>query len=95
MKHRVLTIMAAISIYTTSHCPYCVKAKALLDRKHISYEEINVEDPEERAKMISIAGGRTSVPQIFINGHHIGGCDDLHKLEKTGALEELLNKEQA
>jgi glutaredoxin 3 len=83
--------MKKIVIYTTSICPYCVRAKALFDRKGLEYEEINVEDQEERNKMIEKAGGRRTVPQIFIGSVHVGGCDDLYSLEKDGKLDEILN----
>jgi glutaredoxin 3 len=85
-----LLFMITAIIYTTSNCPYCVKAKLLLDKKKIHYQEISVEDPQERLKMTQITKGRTSVPQIFIKGKHIGGCDDLYNLEKSGQLDFLL-----
>jgi len=83
--------MKKITIYTTSFCPYCVRAKALFDRKSLKYEEVNVEDQQERDKMIEKAGGRRTVPQIFIGSVHVGGCDDLYALEKEGKLDEILN----
>ncbi len=83
--------MKKITIYTTSVCPYCVRAKALFDRKSLKYEEVNVEDQQERDKMIEKAGGRRTVPQIFIGSVHVGGCDDLYALEKEGKLDEILN----
>ncbi len=83
--------MKKITIYTTSVCPYCVRAKALFDRKSLKYEEVNVEDHQERDKMIEKAGGRRTVPQIFIGSVHVGGCDDLYALEKEGKLDEILN----
>lgn len=82
--------MATIEIYTTNVCPYCVRAKDLLKRKGQTYTEINVEDDILRAAMMQRAGGRRSVPQIFINDHHVGGCDDLYALEKAGKLDGLL-----
>lgn len=82
--------MAAITIYTTNYCPYCVKAKDLLKRKGLAYEEISAEDDAVREAMILKAGGRRTVPQIFINDQHIGGCDDLYALEKAGKLDPLL-----
>lgn len=85
--------MTKIVIYTTSYCTYCVRAKDLFDRKQLSYEEINVEDNDElRTHMIKISGGRKTVPQIFINDVHIGGCDDLYQLESNQALDQMLNK---
>lgn len=83
--------MAQIEIYTTNTCPYCVRAKKLLDKKGSSYQEIDVsQDPELRRSMAERAEGRTSVPQIFIDGFHIGGCDDLYALDKGGKLDPLL-----
>ncbi len=83
--------MANIEIYTTITCPYCVRAKKLLDQKGSSYKEIDVSgDAELRKSMTEKAGGRTSVPQIFIDGIHIGGCDDLYALDKDGKLDPLL-----
>ena len=83
--------MPAITIYTTTYCPYCVRAKDLLKRKGISnFTEINVEDDAERAKMIDRAGGRRTVPQIFIGETHVGGFDDLYALDKDGKLDPLL-----
>ena len=79
-----------IEIYTTPTCPFCHAAKVLLRGKSVSFEEIVVVDPDKRAAMSSRADGRTSVPQIFINGMHIGGCDDLYMLEETGKLNTLL-----
>ncbi|GAB4164779.1 MAG: glutaredoxin 3 [Rickettsiaceae bacterium] len=81
--------MKKITIYTTTVCPYCVRAKALLSKKGLNYNEINVEDEQERNKMIEKAGGRRTVPQIFIGDYHVGGCDDLYALEKEGKLDEL------
>ena len=83
--------MKKITIYTTSVCPYCVRAKALFDRKGLTYEEINVEEQQERDKMVVKAGGRRTVPQIFIGSVHVGGCDDLYALEKEGKLAGILN----
>jgi glutaredoxin 3 len=83
--------MANIEIYTKAFCPYCHRAKALLDRKGASFEEIDISlGGPRREEMIDRAGGRTTVPQIFINGHHIGGCDDLHALDSAGNLDPLL-----
>lgn len=83
--------MANILIYTTSTCPYCIAAKRLLNQKQAIFEEISVEgDAKARAKMAELAGGRSTVPQIFIDGRSIGGCDDLHQLEREGKLDALL-----
>ena len=83
--------MPNVTIYTTQVCPYCVRAKKLLQAKGISWEEIDVAESKDlREQMIDLAGGRKSVPQIFINNRHIGGFDDLHALEKAGELDALL-----
>lgn len=85
--------MTNIIIYTTPVCPYCVRAKNLLAKKGVPYEEIDVsQDPELRDKMIEKAGGRRTVPQIFIGDQHIGGFDDLHALNIAGKLDILLTK---
>ena len=82
---------ATAEIYTKPFCSYCYRAKRLLDDKGIDYEEreIGFGGPERQA-MIERSGGRTTVPQIFIHGHHIGGCDALMELERGGKLDELL-----
>ncbi len=83
--------MKKIEIYTTATCPYCIRAKALLNRKGAAFEEIRVDiDPSLRPKMVKRANGRTTVPQIFIGGRHVGGCDDLHDLDYEGQLDPLL-----
>jgi glutaredoxin 3 len=83
--------MARIEIYTTPTCPYCIAAKKLLAQKGATFEEISVAgDPEARRTMSARAGGRTTVPQIFIDEKHIGGCDDLYALEDEGGLDPLL-----
>lgn len=90
------TIMAQIEIYTTMICPYCFRAKKLLDQKGVTYTEIDVmADGKLRAEMRERAGGRTSVPQIFINGRHVGGCDDLYALDRQGGLSPLLEQAPA
>ncbi|MBL0231456.1 MAG: glutaredoxin 3 [Moraxellaceae bacterium] len=82
--------MAKVVIYTTRICPYCVRAKQLFQRKGINYEEIDVSlDNDLRIKLVERTKQRT-VPQIFINDQHIGGCDDLYALERQGALDPLL-----
>jgi glutaredoxin 3 len=86
--------MPKIEIYTTRSCPYCNTAKALLQRKAVAYEEINLsQDFGRRDEMIERANGRMTVPQIFINGFHVGGSDDLHALERAGKLDPLLASE--
>jgi glutaredoxin 3 len=84
--------MPHITIYTTPACPYCVRAKELLARKGVTaYQELDVsQDAVLREAMTARAGGRRSVPQIFINDRHIGGYDDLAALERAGGLDELL-----
>jgi glutaredoxin 3 len=82
--------MPAITVYSTTVCPYCVRAKDLLKRKGQSFTEIDVSDDAERAKMLTRTGGKRSVPQIFIGDTHVGGCDDLYALEKEGKLDTLL-----
>lgn len=82
---------AQVEIYTTPTCGYCRMAKQLLARKNVSYTELDVAgDPALRQTMIQRAGGRTSVPQIFIGGTHVGGCDDLYALNDAGGLDRLL-----
>lgn len=84
--------MALIEIYTTPVCPYCVKAKALFKKKSVAWTEIDVAaDEVVRNDMVEKAGGKRSVPQIFIDGKHVGGCDDLYALDKAGGLDPLLN----
>lgn len=79
-----------ILIYSTNHCPYCVQAKRLLDQKGAKYKEIRVDlDEAKKAEMIARSGRRT-VPQIFINQQHIGGCDDLVALDNAGKLDPIL-----
>lgn len=79
-----------IIIYTTAICPYCVQAKELFKRKDMDFEEIRIDlDPAQRDEMMAKTSRRT-VPQIFINGQHIGGCDDLYALDKAGGLDPLL-----
>ena len=83
--------MPNIEIYTTPACPYCQQAKALLRRKGASFVETDVSrDAARRAAMEQRAGGRQTVPQIFIEGRHIGGCDDLVALDQKGELDPLL-----
>jgi glutaredoxin 3 len=83
--------MSKVEIYTTRYCPYCISAKALLTRKNVQFTEIDVSgDAAARAAMIERANGRMTVPQIFIGDVHVGGCDDLHDLERAGKLDALL-----
>jgi len=88
--------MADIVIYTTATCPYCLAAKRLLGQKGAVFQEIPVDgDRARRAEMTERAGGRGTVPQIFIDGRHIGGCDDLYDLEREGRLDSLLHAQGA
>ena len=83
--------MATVTIYTTSLCPYCHAAKALLKRKGVAFDEIDVgHDNGLRQAMTARAGGQRTVPQIFIGGKHVGGCDDLHALDSRGGLDPML-----
>ncbi|MEJ8570327.1 glutaredoxin 3 [Microbaculum marinum] len=82
--------MANVTIYTTRFCPYCIAAKRLLSSKGVEYDEIDAGDPQVRAEMTQKAGGRYTVPQIFIGDTHVGGSDDLHALERQGKLDTLL-----
>jgi glutaredoxin 3 len=82
----------AVTMYTTSWCPYCSRARALLARKGVAVEDIDIEaSPDRRAEMQNRSGRRT-VPQIFIGDQHVGGCDDLHALEEAGKLDSLLGR---
>jgi glutaredoxin 3 len=82
---------ANVEIYTWSSCPFCIRAKALLNKKGIEFTEYCIDgDEAARAKMAQRANGRRSLPQIFINDQHIGGCDDLHALNAQGQLDPLL-----
>lgn len=82
--------MSKIIIYSKEVCPYCVRAKNLLDRKGAKYQEIKIIDDSTKDEMIKKSGGRMTVPQIFINEKHIGGFDDLSALDKKGELDKLL-----
>jgi len=80
-----------VEIYTWSTCPYCIRAKALLDKKAVNYVEYCIDgDTEAREAMSARANGRRSVPQIFIDQQHIGGCDDIYALDARGQLDSLL-----
>ncbi|MDP3278544.1 MAG: glutaredoxin 3 [Deltaproteobacteria bacterium] len=82
--------MAEVIVYTTDYCPYCTRAKGLLQRKKIDFVEINVSnDPGKRAWLVEATKRRT-VPQIFINGKAIGGSDELHALERDGKLDAMI-----
>jgi glutaredoxin 3 len=80
-----------IEIYTKTFCPYCWRAKSLLESKGVAYQEISVDfGGEQKQLMVQRASGRTTVPQIFIGQVHVGGCDDLIALEQAGKLDQLL-----
>ena len=83
--------MANVEIYTWSTCPFCIRAKGLLTKKGVQFTEYGIDgDEAARTKMAARGDGRRSVPQIFINDQHIGGCDDIYALESTGKLDDLL-----
>ena len=83
--------MPPVTVYTKSWCPYCMAAKDLLTQKGVPFTEIEITGkPEAREAMIRRAGGRSTVPQIFIGDRHVGGCDDLYALQSRGELDPLL-----
>ena len=83
--------MAEIELYTTMFCPYCARARSLLQKKGVNFTDIDVMiDDDKREEMIARAGGRRTVPQIFIDGRHIGGSDELVALDREGKLDPLL-----
>ena len=80
-----------VEIYTWSTCPFCIRAKALLKQKNVQYQEYVIDgDESARSVMSQRANGRRSVPQIFIENQHVGGCDDLYALDRSGKLDALL-----
>jgi glutaredoxin 3 len=84
--------MNEIIIYTKDYCPYCTKAKRLFETKGATYKEIDITYQEKLQEEVFFrSGGRKTVPQIFVNGEHIGGCDDLYALDASGKLNKLLN----
>ena len=82
--------VAKVEVYSTPRCPHCVQAKRLLQRKAVSYVDIDATAPETRAAMVHRSGGARSVPQVFIGGRHIGGFEALASLDRRGALDALL-----
>jgi glutaredoxin 3 len=91
LRHKGDVRVPRIEIYTKFLCPYCSRAKALLTSKGVSFDEIDVTmDASLRRTMIDRANGGSTVPQIFIDGRHVGGCDDLHALDARGELDPLL-----
>lgn len=84
--------MATVIMYSTAYCPYCSRARQLLEQKGIKFTDIRIdENPDKRAEMIA-KSNRQTVPQIFINSRHIGGCDDMYALESQGQLDKLLQE---
>lgn len=84
--------MSSAVIYTTKFCPYCIRAKYLLEDKKVSYEEIAVDGNQRLRQEMTKKSGQHTVPQIWVNNKHIGGCDDLMALERSGQLDKLLAK---
>lgn len=82
--------MANVVMYSTGYCPYCTRARALLDDKNLAFHDIRVDEKPELRIEMQERSGRNTVPQIFINDQHIGGCDDLFALEEANKLNELL-----
>ncbi len=83
--------MAKVELYSTTYCPFCTRAKSLLTRKGVAFDEIDVTDDDElRARMVEMSGGRRTVPEIFIDGKIIGGYDELKALDDSGKLDALL-----
>ena len=86
--------MARVEIYTKAFCGFCARAKRLLDSKGVDYQEYDITlGGSKRGEMLDRSNGRTTVPQIFIDGRHVGGCDDLHELERGGRLDAMLKGE--
>jgi glutaredoxin 3 len=83
--------MSNVTIYTKPYCPYCIRAVDLLEKKGVAFTEIEAAfDPDKRQEMVRKAGGRATFPQIFIGERHIGGCDEMMALERSGQLDPLL-----
>jgi glutaredoxin 3 len=90
-ERRLEENMSDVTVYSGSNCPYCERAKALLKKKKAEFREFNVQQDETKLEeMLARSGGRKSVPQIFIDGKHVGGCDDLYALDSAGKLDALL-----
>lgn len=88
-----VVVMPAVEIYSTPYCPYCAWARELLAKKNIAFKDFDVSgNPELRAEMTKRANGRATVPQVFIDGTHVGGCDELYALDEEGKLDPLLTK---
>jgi len=83
--------MVNIDIYTTPYCPFCTRAKKLLANKKVEFNEIDLsENPDKFEEMLSKSNGARTVPQIFVNGEHIGDCDHIHDLDQKGELDKIL-----
>lgn len=83
--------MPTVTLYTTAHCPYCIRARNLLDKKGVEYTDIRIDEkPEMRNEMERLSNGVTSVPQIFIDDFHVGGFDDMAELDMDGELDQRL-----
>jgi glutaredoxin 3 len=80
----------AVTVYVSDWCPYCQRAKALLASKHVAFSEINVEDDAKFREQMIARSNRRTVPQIFIGDRHVGGCDDLFELDRSGELDRLI-----
>jgi len=90
-KNQTESAVAKVELYTTTSCPFCVRAKSLLRTKGVEFDEIDVTDDDElREKMTEMAGGRRTVPEIFINGQLVGGYEELRALDKAGELDRML-----
>ena len=85
--------MPKIEMYTTAICPYCIRARQLLDNKGVEYREIRVEGDRKQRRVMTKRSRRNTVPQIFVNDHHIGGYDDMAELDAFGKLDPLLGLE--
>ena len=83
--------MVNVDIYTTPYCPFCIRAKKLLSNKKVEFNEIDLsENPDKFEEMLSKSNGARTVPQIFVNGEHIGDCDHIHDLDQKGELDKIL-----
>ena len=83
--------MVNVDIYTTPYCPFCIRAKKLLANKKVEFKEIDLsENPDKFEEMLSKSNGARTVPQIFVNGEHIGDCDHIHDLDQKGELDKIL-----
>jgi glutaredoxin 3 len=88
----ILSAVKTVKIYTTPYCPYCVRAKRLLEGKGVPYEEVDVANDDQARIELAERTGRRTVPQIFIGEDHVGGSDDLHALEEQGKLDAMLRE---